>query len=294
MKNRGGGLAVVVIVLAIICVVFLAAGFMVLSTWGGLEWWNKIPTSVKNVQEYSVSQIQEAEVNDYSKFEISSVSSNLDIVYSDTDTVKVELKGSYRSGRGEIKLKKESVGSTVKIYVDYPRMSGWFSWNDTKLTITMPKEMEGKTIEFNSVSGNLDIPDGLIADVIRVNCTSGNVQSYNITCNEFHYNNVSGNIKIDGDIKNRIELETVSGKTDIRLDEITKRVKVSSISGDVDIYLENSIDFKYEFSTVSGSFKCDFPLYSQGTNNNKSGYTDENAEMTMEISTISGDLDISN
>ena len=292
MNNKGGGLAVIIIVLAVVCIVFLAAGFLLLSSWGGIEWWNEFPDRMKNVEEYSISQIQEAEIDGIDKFEFRSVSADMNVVFADTDTVTVELIGSYRSARGKVELKKEKIGDTVKIYVDYPRLSGIFSWNETELTITMPKDMDDRKLVYTSVSGDVDIATGLEVREVSVNTTSGDVQVSDITCEEFRSGTVSGRLDIKGYVENEIRVETVSGDTDIRIFGRTEYIDVDSVSGDVDIFLEDNMEFKFNFDTVSGDFDCEFPVYAQGGKNDRNGYTDENADLDIDINTVSGDLRI--
>lgn len=292
MNNNGKGLVAVIIIIAVLCIVFLAAGFMVLSAWGGLEWWEKIPENAKNVEEFSINEIQEAKVDDYSKFEISSVSADINIVYADTDTVKVVLSGSYRSARGKIKLVKETLGKTVKIYVDYPKLSGLFTWNETNLTVTLPKDMQDKVLVFSTVSGDVDIPAGLKVESVRVNTTSGDVQVDSVECIQFESDTVSGETDVSGVIADSVKVNTVSGDTDIRLTNGTERVSISSVSGSADIILDKNMDFTFDFDTVSGDIDCSFPVYMSGDKSDKAGFTSENAELEIDVDTVSGDLTI--
>jgi len=277
MNKKGGGLLVVVIILAVVCIVFLAAGFMLLRGWGGFDWWRDIPESMKNVEEFTISQTQQIPVKGYDEFEFSSVSADMDIVYADTDTITVELKGSYRSGKGQVELRKETSGDKVHIYVHYPKRTGLFSWNETELTITMPMDIDKSDLTFNSVSGEVDIPSGLQVRNISINSTSGDVQADDVQCEEFKYGNVSGDLDLTGYISERISVDTVSGNTDIRLYGQTENIDVNGVSGDVKITLEKDIDFTFDFDTVSGDFNCEIPVYSQGGRNDRSGYTDTNA-----------------
>lgn len=294
MNNKGRGLLVAIIVLAAVCIVFLSAGFMVLRTWGGNTWWKDIPNNIKNVEEYSISQIQQTPVNGYDKFEFSSVSADMDIVYANTDTITVELKGSYRSGRGQIELRKETSGGKVHIYVYYPKMSGLISWNETDLTITMPMDMDDSDLRFDSVSGEIDIPSGIQAKSITVNTTSGDVQADDVQCEEFEYGNVSGDLDLTGYISERISVDTVSGDTDIMLYGTVEKIIVNGVSGNVKITLEKDSDFKFEFDTVSGNFDCEIPVYSQGGRSDRTGYTKTNADIEIDVNTVSGDLRIRN
>lgn len=294
MNNKGRGLVVAIVVLAVICVVFLAAGFMILRTWGGLDWWRDIPNNVKNVEEYSINKTQQTPVQGYDTFEFSSVSADIDVIYADTETITVELKGSYRSGKGEVELKKETSGNRVHIYVDYPKLSGILTWNETYLTITMPMDLEGKELRFNSVSGEVDIPAGLVADEISVHSTSGDVQADDVECRIFEFGNVSGELDLTGYVSEKIKVETVSGDTDLMLYGITEDVSVNGVSGKVTVTLPKDASFSFAYNTVSGDFDCAFPVYTQGGKNDRNGYTDSDADMHMNINTVSGDLNIRN
>jgi lia operon protein LiaG len=294
MNKKGGGLLVAIIILAVVCIVFLAAGFMILRAWGGFDWWREIPENVKNVEEYSISQTQTASVGSYDTFEFSTVSADIDIIYAQTDTITVELKGSYRSARGQVELRKDTSGNKVHIYVKYPRTSGIFSWNDTDLTITMPMNMEGKDLKFNSVSGEVDISTGLKADEISAHTTSGDVQADDLECNDFNCTSVSGKLDLSGSVANRIDVNTVSGDADISLNDQADRIKVNGVSSEVTVTLPRGTEFRFEYDTVSGDFNCDFPVYTQGGKNDRSGYTSDGADMEIDIDTVSGDLNIRN
>jgi DUF4097 and DUF4098 domain-containing protein YvlB len=294
MNKKGGGLLVAIVILAVVCIVFLAAGFMILRAWGGFDWWREIPENVKNAEEYSINQTQTASVGSYDEFKFTTVSADIDFIYAQTDTVTVELKGTYRSARGQVELRKDTNGDTVHIYVKYPKTSGLFSWNDTDLTITMPMDMEGKDLDFNSVSGDMDIPAGLKADEIVIHTTSGDVQADNLDCDVFMYNNVSGKLDLIGSVSDRINVDTVSGDVDIKLFAENNRVKVNGVSSEVTIMLPKGTEFRFEYDTVSGDFKCDFPVYTQGGKNDRNGYTSDGADMELDINTVSGDLNIRN
>lgn len=294
MNNKGRGLVIVIVVLAAICIAFLTAGYLILNAWGGFDWWNEIPNKVREAEEYSIDDTEQAEIDDYVKFKISTVSADIELVYADTDVMTVDLKGSYRSGRGQVELRKETSGNMVHIYVHYPKMSGLFSWNDTDLTVTLPADMEGKKMVFNTVSGEIDIPAGFEAEMIDVNSTSGDVQADEIRCVEFESGNVSGTVDLTGYVTESIRIESVSGDTELMLFSETKRIDVNSVSGSIEVFLPKDAEFRFDYDTVSGDFRCDFPVYAQGSKNDKSGYTSEDAEMEMELGTVSGDLNIRN
>lgn len=294
MNNKGRGLVTVVIILAVICIVFLAAGFSLLAAWGGARFWEEIPDRLKNVEDFSIDQTQENKIAGIERFEFVSVSADMDIVFADTDKVSVVLKGTYRSSKGTVELKKEVIGNTVRIYVDYPKLSGIFNWNETDFIITMPRDMDDREIRFITVSGDVDIPAGFEAGRISANSTSGDVKANDVTCERFYYGNVSGKLDLSGKIYEEVRVDTVSGNTDINTDVEMETLYVNSVSGDVDLYFDSDMEFKFDFSTVSGNFNCDFPVYENGGKNDRKGYTDESADMNIDINTVSGDLRIRN
>ncbi len=294
MNNKGRGLAILIIILAVMCVVFLAAGSILISALRGFDWWNEIPDRVKNVEEFTISQTQQAEMYGVDIFEFSSVSEDIDIIYEDTNTITVELNGTYRSARGQVELRKITKGDTVHIYVDYPKILGLFSWNNTDMVITMPMDMGNRKLIFNSVSGDVDITAGMKAGEILINTTSGDIHADDVQCGEFKCQSVSGELDLTGYMSEIVRVETVSGDTEIMIFGETKKVSVSGVSGNVEIYLEKDAGFKFEFNTVTGRFKCDFPVYSQGGKNDREGYTENEADMELDIDTVSGNLDIRN
>jgi predicted membrane protein len=75
---------------------------------------------------------------------------------------------------------------------------------------------------------------------------------------------------------------------------MTEKITVSGVSGNVRITLEKDIEFKFDFNIVSGDFNCEIPVYSQGGRSDRTGYTDTNADLDIDVNTVSGDLNIRN
>ncbi len=293
MNKRGNGLVIAVIVLAVVCVAFLIGGYMILSAWGGgLAFWKNLPDRIGNVENYTISQKHEVDVDEFTEFEFRTVSSNITVEFADTDTVTAELNGTYRSSRGQVKLVKEEIGDKVKIYVDYPKLSGIFSWNNTGLKVTIPRDMSEMELDFGSVSGNVTIPEGLNVESLEIGTTSGNVQINGIECVDFQYDNVSGRLDFVGDVSGEMDMDSVSGYIKVRAGADVKEMDVQTVSSNVFIWIPGNTDFKYNFKTVSGSFNCEFPVFTQGSGNQKEGYTDENAGLDISVNTVSGNLTI--
>jgi lia operon protein LiaG len=154
--------------------------------------------------------------------------------------------------------------------------------------------MGDRDLRFTTVSGDIDIPAGMKAGEISTHSTSGDVQVFDVECENFFSGNVSGRLELAGTITGDIRIESVSGDAEINSYVELDKVYVTSVSGDVDIYVDKDLDFKFTFDTVSGDFNCSFPIYESGGRNDRKGYTDESADMDFDINTVSGDLRIRN
>lgn len=293
MNRKGNGLIIAVIVLAVLCVVFLAGGYMLLSAWGGgFAFWKNLPERIGKLETYTIDQVHEVDVDDFDEFDFGTVSSNIEVVFTDSDEITAELKGTYRSSKGQVELVKEEIGDKVKIYVDYPKLSGVFSWNNTGLKITMPRDMEDKNVEFGTVSGSITIPEGLSVEDFKIGSTSGSVKISGLSCDDVDYDNVSGKLEFTGDVTGEMDLNSVSGHIRVAAGASVNEIDAETVSGNVTITIPSGTDFRYSFKSVSGNLDCDFPVFTHGSGNEKTGYTDEDAKMVISVNTVSGNLDI--
>jgi len=194
---------------------------------------------------------------------------------------------------------------------------------DVKLTL--PRRF-WDFIQINTVSGDVNVDDGLEVGQLSVRTASGDAQIDGLEFQEMIFKSASGELEAgslngralhaesaSGDIQltgsfdtvrvntasGDIELEgsarelrcnTASGDVEVRVDRAPEKLETSSKSGDCDIAMPDGEGFTLQFSTVSGELDSDFQLVGPiGKRSGEAIYLDGGGR-TFRVSTISGDI----
>lgn len=189
------------------------------------------------------------------------------------DRAEVHVGGSL--GDGVKQLLVNGSDSSVRIKVEYPEGSGWFSKTHSEpsdLVVTVPG---GAEVEVDVVSADVDV-DGIAGRRLSINSVSGVVKAKGKSA-QAELESVSGNIEatlesreikvssVSGDLRvtdaggGAIALETVSG--DIHLDAgIVTRLGVESVSGSADARVRAlAADGSIKGETLSGTLTVALP-----------------------------------
>ncbi len=145
--------------------------------------------------------------------------------------------------------------------IDYPKNHLNISNNQTVLTVYIP-ETYNEEVFIDSVSGDISI-DSIELEELVIESVSGRIRGEHITADTFEAKSTSGNVIIR---------------------ELTsKQVKVDNISGNIEIGIPQDYYLDLDSNTVSG-----------GDVSTRDGRADRDSEeIHMDLSTISGDIDIS-
>ncbi len=222
---------------------------------------------------------------DITKITIDGISSDVKVIYSEADEIKVTIYGEEKD-----KVTSEIVNDTLKVSKNIKNhfCFGFCGWNEDAIIIALPMNMQNK-LEINTVSGDINLLDfnqmdikvkttsgdvkiGNVADT-TINTTSGDIEIY--TTNVTSVETVSGEIVI-GNINSKANLKTTSGDIDILNIKCEEASNIKSISGDVTI--KNVTNAYVEASSTSGDIKIE---------NN-----DRFAPVNLTIKTTSGDIKI--
>lgn len=115
----------------------------------------------------------------------------------------------------------------------------------------------GVKTELSSVSGAIHCAD-VAAEELDLSATSGAIVTENSSAQMLDLENVSGSIQIEGEYTS-IDVDTVSGGTNLVLANNPESIKVDSVSGSVTVALPEGANFTAKLDTVSGSLSCAFP-----------------------------------
>jgi DUF4097 and DUF4098 domain-containing protein YvlB len=238
---------------------------------------------------------------------------------------------SVKRSFGFVDLAKNPTGTkcTVILYVPQKKDFDEIEINTSSGEIKVERILSAKSkISLKASSGNITSNNGLFADDLKVEASSGDIELYNIDADDFSVQTSSGNIQVEkftggtgslqassGDIKSidfaseYAKFNTSSGSISIKKFDcdyfdaqsssgnITLDFKnapaatssVRSTSGDVDIYLPMRAKFSVDVSCTSGTFRDKF-------NNNRmnprnSYHMDYNGGgPDIQIRTTSGDI----
>jgi len=148
------------------------------------------------------------------------------------------------------------------------------------LTLEVPASLIGKLaeVEIDTVSANIDLGGvygnetdlstvsgevrcaDVTANELKLSSTSGTLSCENCKADKLDLENVSGTIRVDGEYRS-IDIDTVSGSTNLSLAVSPEKLDVDGVSGDIKVALPEGSNFTAKLDTVSGNITCAF----QGT-----------------------------
>lgn len=160
----------------------------------------------------------------------------------------------------------------------------------SELTIQFKKDsFSGFFEEFDGKDLIISIPEKASIDEMNINGISSDINITSIKGNSLKVNAVSGNLEvIDTNFKD-VELDGVSGDIKAEFLMIPESLDISSVSGNIKLSLPENPGFNVEYKTVSGSFNSEFTLETKDKN-----HIYKNGSADIEISTVSGNLDVKN
>ena len=153
-----------------------------------------------------------------------------------------------------------------------------------------PLDIETAELNLETVSGDIKIEE-LVAEKIRAKTISGDIAVKDYTGN-IDVGSTSGDISlVDGRDNEDVDASTVSGDILIEQDVVSD-MKLKSTSGDVKINLSEDSQFYLDVSTVSGDIKHDFSIKIISSGRRDLEGTVGDAEERIMISTVSGDVTV--
>lgn len=177
---------------------------------------------------------------------------------------------------------------------------------DKKLTVKLPRELFNRldTLDVMSVSALVNV-DGVKAEEIVIDSVSGGIKLAGITCDELEVSTVSGAVTGDRITARKVDSEAVSGRRslsgsmeEINIDGISggtdivsaicpSRVNVDTVSGSVTLTIPENDGFTAKYDKVSGSVNTEFEA-----THSKNTITYKNGGARFDFTSISGSVDI--
>jgi lia operon protein LiaG len=165
---------------------------------------------------------------------------------------------------------------------------------------------------YKTVSGDIKIDKTYAKNDVYIKTTSGDIK-INGECNNFIFRTVSGDFLSSELFTNKSEIKTtsgdvkiknfkgnltgnlVSGDVEINYTKFDYDINIKNTSGDIELILPLDAEFKLSFNSTSGDYNSDFPITIKNINkkHNVEGIV-ISEKNKIEVTTISGDFDISN
>lgn len=297
--SKKNSIVLKIVVLSVLA--FMLIGFMFLCLYFSFNHrkfniWNFFGSN-----EYKLVKSETYNINDIKSVNFDLTSADIDIKYSDSGDVKLDL---YDKEEDYVSV---SVNNGT-LDVHYNKVTDFcigFCFGSRRVVLYLPQSFEGD-IKVKTASGDVNVLDFRNSNMI-INTVSGDisisgVKDANIesTSGEIRVNNVN-DIKVNtrsGDIEiidvNNISGDTTSGSLEVY--RLKNSIDFSSISGDIDLSDVN-LNQKSRLSTVSGDVEIERINLVNIVTSTVSGDTeiyssDRYSNIELSIKTTSGDIEV--
>jgi len=247
-----------------------------------------------------------------------------DVIVQTTDEANLKVvQSASRKLKDEEKFIIEKQGDNIEIRRNKNRASHTLNMSNIhlfnisnvneKIELYIPKSY-AKDLDISTGSGDVVFNSDMKLN--NINCKQGSgdfkMNNNSITANNVGIKTASGDIDIaslgskyydiqatSGDMSIKFisgsgNVKAVSGDVKIDYKSIDEYAKANSISGDVKMVLPPNLSFKFQGKCTSGDIKADFPLtYESDRKNNATAQVGNEPYKTIDVSTVSGDIEVS-
>ena len=247
-------------------------------------------------------------ISDISEIDVDVAVKVLDVVTSESDSVKITLIGTIWSSF-DPSLIVEKNGEKITVRTHEPSLfNTQIGKNDLEMLISVPrdysedlflktvagsitvKNLEIEDFKASSVSGLLDLST-VLCENAKISTVSGDIAAQDIKCDDMTIETVSGDIGSEGNIS-ELDIKGVSGKITVSAIGTLGDIQIDNVSGDVVLSLCEDSGFTLNFTTVTGDFSSSEDLSSKSIEGKNVKAVCKDGSKTIKVSTVSGDLDI--
>lgn len=148
------------------------------------------------------------------------------------------------------------------------------------------------TVDIRSASGDIS-GEAIRANTFRCQVTSGDIRLQALQAPAYDISSTSGDISLDS-VAGAGSISGTSGDVRVSYASLGGASSVSEKSGDIRVTLNHSVGADIAAKCVSGDIQADFPLqYTGRMKNSASGTVGPSPYSRLELSTISGDIGLS-
>lgn len=148
--------------------------------------------------------------------------------------------------------------------------------------------LQAESANIGISSGNVELTDCAVTDIVQVDTTSGWVDMSLIEPLEtFTWDAVSGTLQITAPKVRNFSAGSVSGEVSLSVEEEPETLSIKTTSGGIDLALPADASFTLDYDSTSGELSSDL------THRTESGqYLFGDGKVEYQIGTVSGDVQI--
>ena len=147
------------------------------------------------------------------------------------------------------------------------------------------------TLYQSNLSKNLEvyIPSSFIIKDVNISSYSSKINIPNLNVEKYSIESISGNIYLEANMANSVDIDTVSGNINLLIENKTNSVSIDTVSGNSVILCSEDIKgFSIDFDTISGSLTNRFETTEE---DGKYIYLNKD-NLLIKVDSISGSLTI--
>lgn len=240
----------IVFYLMIIAVLGIGTGLGIAYFTGGFY-----TDSSENSDFFNINDTQIEKMDGITQMIIEGVSADINIIPDEREDVKAHFYGNTNvSDLPEMKVGIKGERLMIKIDESTKTQVGFISSN-LSLDIFVPKAFSGD-LELHSVSGRVEIKEGLNLRNCSVNLISGDTKIQDLKTQNLDFESISGHLTMEAVSTENTRIKMVSG--DARISNFQGNLKGESTSGNLKISYSN-FDYDIDFKAVSGVIDIDLP-----------------------------------
>lgn len=274
---------VVVVVFIIMIVSFIVTGIL-FNTTGGFKFAEK--------QHQVISEEKTLQIDNVTEIYIYSLSSNVNLISTDSNELKVNLHGTIDcficSAKYELKTSVD--GDKLSIEVSASNWGGIYRFLNVKLDVMIPdsynNNLKIKTSSADTYAENFEV------DEFIYTTSSGELTLNSFTFTKGDLTTSSGDINGE-DISGNTQVYSSSGGINLSYSQASDfNIDIKTSSGDVDVNIFDTANFHLYVKTSSGNIYNKFPITIKGNMDDDflEGIVGESSDNTITINTSSGDI----
>lgn len=219
---------------------------------------------------------------------LETISSDINVIPSDGETIKVHLYGSATRNILENNFARQA-GNEISVRIK-PR-PGLNITTQFRLTLDVyvPPEFTG-IIKLTTVSGNAAV-SGLAVDELQFASVSGDLRAKPFDARVIGMKTTSGNLSLSG-LTGNLSATTVSGSISAMFTTLKDDVSIHTTSGDTKLTLPADSAFELRLDTVSGRVTSEIPMSVSRSERTLYQGTAGEGKNGIRVRSVSGDVSI--